>query len=441
MTGTIRPTDEDAAREDLLQKAINLFTFLGNTQRLLIKPVLTADKYEKVIWFADLPDHPAIRSTHQAGPVESDDKLLSIDRIPRAEPPIPPQELLPWLVGDIRISAQTTTIKGRVTDASNNPLPGANVFLRDTYDGATADTSGNFQFETEENGEQTLQVTYLGFDSVAQKVTLKGGVFVFNTALKEAFNELKVVVISAGAFEASDEKKVTVLKPHETGCYQTDTALPVQLLDSGSATIGQDMYVVGGKTSAAHVNSLYRFNVTTDAWTRLTDKPGTAVENPSVVAWNGKLYVAGGASGPFSGAVTETWVYDPVADSWAAGPPLATARAGAGAALVGSTMYVVGGMDNSGASLTSVEKLDLASLSAWTSAPSLGTPRDNPGVVAIGTHSHHEVAADDPHRHRPRDHERETPEHLLLGHVGPGRECGPNPLGKPLVVRHALPPW
>lgn len=101
MTGTIRPTDEDAAREDLLQKAINLFTFLGNTQRLLIKPVLTADKYEKVIWFADLPDHPAIRSTHQAGPVESDDKLLSIDRIPRAEPPIPPQELLPWLVGDI----------------------------------------------------------------------------------------------------------------------------------------------------------------------------------------------------------------------------------------------------------------------------------------------------------------------------------------------------
>lgn len=90
VTGTIRPTDEDAAREDLLQKAINLFTFLGNTQRLLIKPVLTADKYEKVIWFADLPDHPAIRSTHQAGPVESDDKLLSIDRIPRAEPPIPP---------------------------------------------------------------------------------------------------------------------------------------------------------------------------------------------------------------------------------------------------------------------------------------------------------------------------------------------------------------
>ncbi|MFN8149189.1 MAG: PQQ-dependent sugar dehydrogenase [Candidatus Nanopelagicales bacterium] len=229
----------------------------------------------------------------------------------------------------------------------------------------------------------------VGKDLTRVVLSADGRSVVSQTQLASGFSDpLPVTTTSQGWIvvgETGGAGKVTVLKPHETGCYQTDTALPVQLLDSGSATIGQDLYVVGGKTSAAHVNTLYRFNATTDAWTKLTDKPGTAVENPSVVAWNGKLYVAGGASGPFSGAVTETWVYDPVADAWTAGPPLATARAGAGAALVGSTMYVVGGMDNTGASLTSVEKLDLSTFSAWTSAPSLSTPRDNPGVVAIGT--------------------------------------------------------
>jgi len=166
--------------------------------------------------------------------------------------------LLPVLLVlfSVQISAQTTTIKGRVTDASNNPLPGANIFLRDTYDGATADTSGNFQFETEENGEQTLQVTYLGFDSAVQKVTLKGGIFVFNAALKEAFNELKVVVISAGAFEASDEKKVTVLKPLDivtTASAGGDTYGALKTLPGAQVSTGdqEGLFVRGGSGSEA----------------------------------------------------------------------------------------------------------------------------------------------------------------------------------------------
>lgn len=90
---------------------------------------------------------------------------------------------------------------------------GANIYLLDTYDGATSDAEGNFQFETEETGAQILLVKYLGYDSVQQQVKLQGGVVEFNPVLRESFNELKVVVINAGAFEASDERKVTVLKP------------------------------------------------------------------------------------------------------------------------------------------------------------------------------------------------------------------------------------
>ncbi len=155
-----------------------------------------------------------------------------------------------------QLSAQTTTIKGRVTDPDKNPLPGANILLRDTYDGATADSNGNFEFETEENGAQTLQVTYLGFDSIVQQVTLNGGEYAFNPVLREAFNELKVVVISAGAFEASDEKKVTVLRPLDivtTASAGGDTYGALKTLPGAQVSTGdvEGLFVRGGSGTEA----------------------------------------------------------------------------------------------------------------------------------------------------------------------------------------------
>ena len=158
--------------------------------------------------------------------------------------------------GALSAFAQTTLIKGRVTDPSKNGLPGANIFLRDTYDGATSDAEGNFQFETEESGAQTLQITFLGFDSLVQQVTLSGGTFEFNPVLREAFNELKVVVISAGAFEASDEKKVTVLKPLDivtTASAGGDTYGALKTLPGAQVSTGdqEGLFVRGGSGTEA----------------------------------------------------------------------------------------------------------------------------------------------------------------------------------------------
>ena len=149
-----------------------------------------------------------------------------------------------------------TTIKGRVTDVSGNPLTGANILLRDTYDGATSDADGHFQFDTEESGEQILQVTYISFDSVVKKVTLSGGVFEFNLVMKESFNELKVVVISAGSFEASDERKVTVLKPLDivtTASAGGDTYGALKTLPGAQVSTGdqEGLFVRGGSGTEA----------------------------------------------------------------------------------------------------------------------------------------------------------------------------------------------
>jgi hypothetical protein len=70
----------------LVRKAVNLFTFLGRTQQLLVKPVRTVDKFEKVLWFGDLPEHLAVHSANRAANPDADSPLLAMDGCPLIRP-------------------------------------------------------------------------------------------------------------------------------------------------------------------------------------------------------------------------------------------------------------------------------------------------------------------------------------------------------------------
>lgn len=106
-----------------------------------------------------------------------------------------------------------TTIKGIVTSTKGETIIGANVVLEGTYDGASTDTLGKFQFSTTEKGEKRLIITFIGCDTLKMALILGGGENLdLNLKIKEAYNELNEVTISAGVFEASDIKKSVVLK-------------------------------------------------------------------------------------------------------------------------------------------------------------------------------------------------------------------------------------
>lgn len=83
----------------LVRKAVNLFTFLGRAQQLLVKPVRTVDKFEKAVWLGDLPEHPAVRSAHRAANPDADSPLLAMDRVPKLDPPPVPDHLTVWVQG------------------------------------------------------------------------------------------------------------------------------------------------------------------------------------------------------------------------------------------------------------------------------------------------------------------------------------------------------
>src|SRR6187549_1926285 len=108
------------------------------------------------------------------------------------------------------LSAQTT-IAGKVTD-KKNPLIGVSITLKDTYDGATSDSSGKYSFKTSEKGEFILTATSVGYRPFEQTIKLEGkGILTIDIVLKEEVTELSAVVISAGTFEASDRKRAGVV--------------------------------------------------------------------------------------------------------------------------------------------------------------------------------------------------------------------------------------
>lgn len=100
-----------------------------------------------------------------------------------------------------------------VQDKKGEPLPFVNVYLKDIFDGTSTDEQGQFAFSTEAKGSLMLVASSLGYETYEQALEVGDSNEILLIILKPGGSELSEVVVSAGAFEASDEKKGTVLKP------------------------------------------------------------------------------------------------------------------------------------------------------------------------------------------------------------------------------------
>ena len=179
---------------------------------------------------------------------------------------LPTAEGLRWsftfLVGLLSfVASAQTVLTGRVTNQKGHALPGANVFLRGTYDGASTDSTGAFRFTSSRPDTATLLVSYLGYEPFSQKITLaqldKRPGPSLSIRLTEMANELNTVVISAGSFEASDEKRMTMLKPMDivtTAGANADITAAMNLLP-GTQRVGEQtgLFVRGGSGEEAKV--------------------------------------------------------------------------------------------------------------------------------------------------------------------------------------------
>lgn len=143
-----------------------------------------------------------------------------------------------------------TTIHGRVTDEKGEALVGANIYLENSYDGASSNVDGNFRFTTTEKGQHNLRVEFIGFEPIGKVVTLNGGVLEDQFVMKEAFNQLKAVEITAGSFEAGDRKRaieLTSMDVATTAGAMGDIVAAINTLP-GTTRVGESgrLFVRGG---------------------------------------------------------------------------------------------------------------------------------------------------------------------------------------------------
>ena len=103
------------------------------------------------------------------------------------------------------------TISGKVLGRNNKPLKNVSVTLKDTYDGATTDETGNYKFATSEKGSQILIFSHPKFIEIEKSIQIEDKNLILNAELKESVSEIDAVVISAGSIEASDKKRATTL--------------------------------------------------------------------------------------------------------------------------------------------------------------------------------------------------------------------------------------
>ena len=142
------------------------------------------------------------------------------------------------------------TISGMVVDAKNKPIVGANVYIEGTYDGSSSDEQGNFSFTTTANGNQTLVISFLTYETLKLAIdvaTYKNRVIL----LKESSNTLDAVVITAGTFSAGEKSRVSVLKPLDIVTTAGSAGNIIAALQTlpGTQNVGEDgrLFVRGGE--------------------------------------------------------------------------------------------------------------------------------------------------------------------------------------------------
>ncbi len=215
-------------------------------------------------------------------------------------------------IAAFNISAQTT-ISGKVSDSKNKVLPGISITIKDSYDGATTDSLGNYKFNTNEKGQQILQVSATGYKPFEQSLNLSGTPVKLNILLKERITELNAVVITAGTFEASDQKKTTVLNPIDivtTASANGDITSALKTLP-GTQQVGETegLFVRGGTAGETKtfidgtlVNNFY-----------YSSEPGIAQRgrfNPFL--FKGTIFSAGGYSALYGQALSSALILESI---------------------------------------------------------------------------------------------------------------------------------
>ncbi|OXB11616.1 VWA domain-containing protein [Flavobacterium plurextorum] len=133
--------------------------------------------------------------------------------------------------------AQQRAITGTVTDVNSTPLPGANVFIKESKTSAVTNFDGKYTIKAEKG--DVLVFSYIGMST--ENVVVKNS-NVINVTLKESANQLQEVVTTA---YASTKKKMT-----------TGSVMMIRGTAAGVAVSSNNQYLAAPSVAIRGVGSI-----------------------------------------------------------------------------------------------------------------------------------------------------------------------------------------
>jgi N-acetylneuraminic acid mutarotase len=223
------------------------------------------------------------------------------------------------------------------------------------------------------------------YDPVANKWTGEASMPTARAALGVVASTDGRIFAIGGELSTSPSTVYSTVEVYQptTNSWTTEASLPEPRSEFGSA-LGADgnIYIFGGHSTALVVDDLvYQYNPTTNAWSTRASLPTPRAFNQAVTGPDGKTYVVGGASG--TSALNAVEAYDPVANTWTTRSPLPYAEYAGGAALgADGRIYVMGG-GNGSAKFNYVQVYD-PTTDTWTRPTNLPTARGGLAAAVVG---------------------------------------------------------
>jgi N-acetylneuraminic acid mutarotase len=187
------------------------------------------------------------------------------------------------------------------------------------------------------------------------------------------------IIYVAGGFDGIGATNVLRAYDIATDTWSTLAPMPTGVYLPGFGIINGKLYIASGNNGVSEVPDLQIYDIATNTWSTGAPVPTPATAPGSAVFDDGtgpKLYVFGGAA-PFPNLTTATQIYDPVSNSWSAGPDMNVARLWFyGGALDDTSILAPGGDNPVGIPINANELL--------TGGP-CGTPTPTPTATATAT--------------------------------------------------------
>jgi outer membrane receptor protein involved in Fe transport len=172
---------------------------------------------------------------------------------------------------------QNAIIKGTVKDSkTGESLVGVNI-VANSDKGTVSDIDGKFSLELEP-GEYKIQISYLGYETVIQKVILVAGeTKTIDYALKESAKELDIVTVSGSKYERKLSEETVSIEVLKSGLLQ----------NSNIITLNEGMDKVAGVVIVDTIRggSGYSFGVGSRVQLMIDDMPILSIDRGEI-RWN-----------------------------------------------------------------------------------------------------------------------------------------------------------